>query len=77
LGVKSFVYSPGVASTPARLKKALSRWPPFIIVWLAAFVWLPTLWVSIALVSWLAWIMMDIQSAWGRMDFQEEIKPSR
>jgi hypothetical protein len=77
LRVKSFVYSPGVASTPARLKKALSRWPPFIIVWLAAFGWLPTLWVSIGLVSWLVWIVMDIRSAWGRMDIQEEIKPSR
>ena len=76
LRVKSFVYSPGVASTPARLKKALSRWPPFIIAWLAAFVWLPTLWVSIGLVSWLVWIVMDIRSAWGRMDIQEEIKIS-
>lgn len=77
LRVKSFVYSPGVASTPARLKKALSRWPPFIIAWLAAFGWLPTLWVSIGFVSWLVWIVMDIRSAWGRMDIQEEIKPSR
>ena len=77
LRVKSFVYSPGVASTPARLKKALSRWPLFIAVWLVAFVLLPILWVSIGLACWLAWIVTDIRSAWGRMDVQEEIKVSQ
>ena len=77
LRVKSLVYSPGVGSTPARLKKAFGRWPPFIALWVAAFVWLPTLWVSVVLLSWLSWIFTDIRSAWGRMDVQEEIKPSR
>ena len=74
LGVKSFVYSPGVAPPPVRFMKALARWPVFIALWVTAFVYLPPLWVSLGLATWLAWIFRDIRKSLGRMDIQEEIK---
>jgi hypothetical protein len=74
LGVKSFVYSPGVAPPPVRFMKAFARWPVFIALWVTAFVYLPPLWVSLGLATWLAWIVRDIRKSLGRMDIQEEIK---
>jgi hypothetical protein len=74
---KSFVYSPGLDSTPARFKKAFSRWPVFIALWVAAFIFLPPLWVGLGLVCWCIWIVRDIHITLGRMDVQEEIKTSR
>ena len=73
MGVKSFVYSPGVEPTPTRFKKAFSRWPGFIALWVAAFVFLPAPWVALGLVGWLAWIARDIRNTLGRMNVQEEI----
>jgi hypothetical protein len=46
----------------------------FIALWVTAFVYLPPLWVSLGLATWLAWIVRDIRKSLGRMDIQEEIK---
>ena len=74
---KSFVYSPGLDSTPARFKKAFRRWPVFVALWVAAFIFLPPLWVGLGLMCWCIWIARDIHVTFGRMDVQEEIKVSR
>ena len=78
MGLKSFAYSPGSEPTPIRFKKAFSRWPVFIALWVAAFILLPTLWVAAALVAWALWIGRDIRTTLdAMMDVQEEIKTTR
>jgi len=74
LGVKSFAYSPGAESTPKRFAQAFRRWPFFIALWVLAFVLLPTAWVSVAAVLWVAWIAYDVRATLDAMDVQVEIK---
>ena len=74
MGLKSFVYSPGSEPPPTRFKKAFSRWPIFIAMWIAAFIFLPTLWV-VAVIGLALWIGRDIRTTLdAMMDVQEEIK---
>ncbi len=73
LGVKSFAYSPGVAPVPKRFAAAYLRWPLFITIWIAAFVFLPTAPVVFALVCWVAWIVRDTRRTLGALDVQQEI----
>jgi hypothetical protein len=75
--VKSFVYSPGVASTPSRFARAASRWLLFLAFWAAAFAFLPAVLVGLAFAGWAAWITRDIQRALGGMDGQEELVADR
>ena len=49
---RSFMYSPGMESIPARFKKAFSRWILFFLLWAVALVALPVGWVSGAFVAW-------------------------
>lgn len=77
LGVKSFAYSPGAQSTPKRFAKAFKRWPFFIALWVIAFILLPTLWVSLAALLWVAWIAYDVRATLDAMDVQVEIKAGR
>lgn len=74
MGLKSFAYSPGSAPTPVRFKKAFGRWPVFIALWVAAFIFLPAHWVGLGLVGWVAWMIRDIRTTLDRMNVQEEIK---
>jgi hypothetical protein len=73
-GLKSFVYSPGVAPPPQRFAKAFKRWPVFIALWVVAFVALPGTLVSALAIAWVLWIGRDIRSTWKAMDVQVEIK---
>ena len=73
-GVKSFAYSPGAEATPKRFAKAFKRWPFFIALWVIAFVLLPTVWVSIAAMLWIARIAYDVRATLDTMDVQVEIK---
>ncbi|MFK7895246.1 MAG: hypothetical protein AB8G23_05400 [Myxococcota bacterium] len=77
LGVKSFVYSPGVKSTPSRFATAGLRWLVFLAFWAAALAFLPTALVGLASVGWVAWIVRDIRSALGRMNAQVELVADR
>ena len=74
LGLKSFVYSPGVKSTPQRFRAAFKRWVPFIGLWIAAAVFLPAAPVAIAFSGWLAWIVRQVRRTLGNLDIQQEIR---
>jgi hypothetical protein len=73
LGVKSFAYSPGVRSVPARFALASSRWLLFLAIWAAALVFAPTLLVGLAFAGWVAWIARDIRRTLGALDVQQEL----
>ena len=74
LGVKSFVYSPGVPSPPKRFAAAFRRWIVFFAFWLAAVAILPIAPVVAAFACWLVWIARDVRNTVGSMDIQQEIK---
>ncbi len=74
LGVKSFVYSPGVPSPPKRFAAAFRRWIVFFAFWLAAVAILPIAPVVAAFACWLVWIARDVRNTVGSMDVQQEIK---
>ena len=74
LGVKSFVYSPGVPSPPKRFAAALRRWIVFFAFWLAAVAILPIAPVVTAFACWLVWIARDVRNTVGSMDVQQEIR---
>ena len=76
MGVKSFAYSPGVRSVPKRFAMAYARWLLFFAVWIAAFIFLPTLPVAIALAAWVVWIARDTRRTMGSMQVQKEITGS-
>lgn len=73
LRVKSFAFSPGVRSVPARFAAALSRWLLFLVFWAAALVFLPNALVGLAFVGWVAWIVRDIRRTLGGLDVQVEL----
>ena len=73
LRVKSFAYSPGVRSVPARFATAYARWLLFLGVWVAAFVALPVSIAGLALAAWVLWIVRDVRRTLGGMDVQEEL----
>ena len=51
-----FAYLPNGPTPGQRLKRAMRRLVGFVVVWIAAFVWLPTTPVAVGLAAWLAWI---------------------
>ena len=73
LGVRSFAYSPGVRTVPARFAVAFSRWLLFLAIWAAALFFAPTLWVGLAFAGWVAWIAHDIRRTLGGLDVQQEL----
>ena len=73
LGVRSFAYSPGVRSTPARFASALFRWVLFAAFWAVALIVAPNLWVAFAFVAWAAWIAWDVRRVFGGFDVQKEL----
>ena len=73
LRVKSFAFSPGVRSVPARFAAAISRWLLFLVFWAAALVFLPTALVGLAFVGWVTWIVRDIRRTLGGLDAQVEL----
>jgi hypothetical protein len=75
LKAKSFMYSPGSPPIPARFKRVMSRWPVFVLVWIAAFTLLPPTWVGAGLVGWIIWIARDLRKVLADMGSQVEIKP--
>lgn len=77
LRLKSFVYSPGVASAPRRFAAAFRRWVLFIALWVAAIVFLPPTPVLFAFACWLVWIARDIRRTLGSLDVQQEIKATK
>ena len=77
LGVKSFVYSPGVEPTPRRFAAAFRRWLPFIALWVAAAVFLPTILVASTFACWLAWIARDVRRTISNLDVQQEIRANQ
>ena len=77
LQLKSFVYSPGVASTPRRFTTAFRRWIMFFAFWIAAVVFLPTVPVLFSFAGWLAWIARDVRRTFGNLGVQEEIQASK
>ena len=74
--VKSFAYSPGESSVPARFKQAFLRWPPFLLLWIIALILLPTLLVGVAFAAWVTWIVMDLRKTFGTMDKPVELSAS-
>ena len=74
---KSFMYSPGTASIPARFKAAFLRWILFALFWWGALVVLPIELVGITFVCWLVWIGLDIKRVLGEMSHQVELKADR
>ena len=70
---KSFAYSPGVRSVPERFKAAFSRWPLFVLFWIAALVFAPTPLVGMAFAGWILWIVRDIRRTWSNMNVQVEL----
>ena len=73
LGVRSFVYSPGVRPVPARFAVAFSRWLLFLAIWAAALVFAPTLLDGLAFAGWVAWIARDVRRTLGALDIQQEL----
>ena len=73
LRARSFAYSPGVKSVPARFKAAFSRWLLFVLFWGAALAFAPTLLVGLAFAGWLAWIVLDVRRTLGGMDTPVEL----
>ena len=75
--VKSFAYSPGVRSVPARFAVAFSRWLLFLVFWGAALVFLPSPLVGLAFAGWVIWIVRDIRRTLGGLDAPVELKADR
>ncbi len=73
LRVKSFAYSPGVRSVPARFAAAYARWLLFVVFWIAAFALLPAALAGLALAGWLTWIVRDLRRTLGDLDTQVEL----
>jgi hypothetical protein len=73
LGVKSFAFSPGVRSVPARFAGAMSRWLLFLVFWAAALIFLPSALVGLAFAGWVAWIVRDIRRTLGGLDAPVEL----
>lgn len=76
LRARSFAYSPGVGSVPARFKAAFSRWFLFLFFWMIAMAIVPTGLVAIAFAAWLVWIGLDLKRVLGDMGDQVELKSS-
>jgi hypothetical protein len=53
---RGFPHLPGGPPPLVRIRHALFRLVGFAAAWLAAFAWLPTLPVAVALAAWVAWI---------------------
>ena len=75
--VKSFAYSPGVRSVPARFSAAFSRWLLFLMFWVTALVLLPSALVGAAFAAWVIWIVRDVRRTLGGLDAQVELKADR
>ncbi len=75
--VKSFAFSPGVRSVPARFALALSRWLLFLVFWVAALLFLPSALVGLAFGCWVIWIARDIKRTLGGLDAPVELKADR
>ncbi|MEM1434235.1 MAG: hypothetical protein AAGG11_09295 [Pseudomonadota bacterium] len=73
LRVKSFAYSPGVKSVPARFARAFSRWLLFLAFWAGALAFLPAAPVGLAFAGWVAWIVRDARRTLGGLDVQQEL----
>ena len=73
LRAKSFVYSPGVGSVPARFKAAFSRWLLFFLFWMLAIVFLSPLLVAAAFVGWVVWIQHDLRRVLSDLEDQVEV----
>ncbi|MEQ8690682.1 MAG: hypothetical protein RIC89_07585 [Pseudomonadales bacterium] len=72
--LKSFAYSPGVASVPKRFAAAFKRWILFVAFWVAAIVILPVMPVLFGFACWVIWIGFDIRRTFSNMGVQQEIK---
>ena len=77
LGVKSFAFSPGVRSVPARFAGAMSRWLLFMAFWVIALALLPTALVGLAFAAWVIWIVRDVRRTLGGLDAQVELLADR
>jgi len=77
LRAKSFAFSPGVRSVPARFVAAMSRWLLFLVFWAAALALLPTALVGLAFVGWVIWIVREIRRTLGGLDAQVELLADR
>ena len=73
LGVRPFVYSPGVRAVPARFAIAFSRWLLFLAVWGGALAFAPGAVVGLAFAGWVAWIARDVNRFLGGMNIQQEL----
>lgn len=58
---RPFPHQPGGPPIQARFLRAILRIPMFVAVWVLAFLYLPPLWVGLALVAWVAWITPGVR----------------
>ena len=77
LRAKSFTYSPGVGSVPSRFKVAFSRWLLFLVFWIVALVFAPTLQVGLVFAIWLVWIVRDLRRITGNLNAKVELTPEK
>ncbi len=56
-----FAHKPGGPPIQARFLRAILRIPMFIGLWVLAFLYLPPLWVALALAAWVAWITPGVR----------------
>ena len=56
-----FPHKPGGPSIQRRFLGAAARIPFFIAAWVLAFVYLPTLWVGVALAAWAIWLTPHVR----------------
>ena len=77
LRVKSFAYSPGVGSVPSRFAAALSRWLLFLLFWIAAVAFAPTMLVGLAFAGWLLWIGRELRRTLSNFEDQVELAADR
>jgi hypothetical protein len=61
VGPRSFAYSPGGPTLEKRFAIAGVRLLLFILAWIAAAVWLPSVPVVLAFAAWTAWVARDIR----------------
>ena len=75
--MKSFLYSPGAASTPKRFAAAFKRWILFFAFWIAAVVFLPITPVVAAFAAGWPGLSDDVRTTISSLDVQEEIKANQ
>ena len=71
--LRSFMYSPGMGSIPARFKTTISRWVPFVLFWIVALLALPLGWVGVSFALWSAWITIKLKKTMKEMNQQVEL----